>query len=58
MLHVRDKTLPTNGVEFHLESESRRNDGDPYARDIMQKVLLKELLYQSERENLGFRTRG
>lgn len=44
-LKHRAKTLPTNGVEFYLESESRRNGGDPYARNIMQKVLLKELLY-------------
>lgn len=44
-LRHRARTLPTNGVEFHLESKEKREDPDPAKCDILSSVLLKELLY-------------
>lgn len=44
-LRHRAKTLPTNGVEFHLISEEKERDPDPDKHDIIEKVLIKEILY-------------
>lgn len=44
-LRHRARTLPTNGVEFRLESKEARDVKDLTKCDILSSVLLKELLY-------------
>ena len=44
-LHRRARTLPTNGVEFKLESEEMRLAPESGKRELIESVLLKELLY-------------